>query len=385
MWSTVISQYADSPIITTLISNWLQYIDQTVDIDAFFDNIWNINTAQGYGLDVWGRIVGVTRTLTISTVRFFGVEEQGFTVDPFGQSPFFAGTPATANFNLSDSAFRTLIFAKALANITNGSIPSINQILLNLFPNRGNAFVTEPFPTTNFILQSNTFNNAPWTNTNCTVTPNSGTSPDGTNDAWLWQRSAFSGVFSGEDRAAVKTPTLQTWTYSIYARPGTGNFLALYMSDNDGNNNIQVTFNVATGIVSAPPIISNSGSSNFSNAKASITPAANGFFRCALTFLSTTSTMLRPYYNGNQNNSYLLGSDSFSTTTILVFGAQLESSDNAGPYVPTTTVPVTLNSGPNMTMTYTFNFQLTSVENAIVSNSGVLPRPVGVSASVVQI
>src|SRR6266851_4724926 len=89
MWSTVISQYADSPIITTLISNWLQYIDQTVDIDAFFDNIWNINTAQGYGLDVWGRIVGVTRTLTISTGRFFGFEEQGITVDPFGQSPFF--------------------------------------------------------------------------------------------------------------------------------------------------------------------------------------------------------------------------------------------------------------------------------------------------------
>jgi hypothetical protein len=39
--------------------------------------------------------------------------------------------------------------------------------------------------------------------------------------------------------------------------------------------------------------------------------------------------------------------------------------------------------GLDMTMTYTFLFALTPVEAAIVDQSGVLPRPAGVSATVV--
>ena len=40
--------------------------------------------------------------------------------------------------------------------------------------------------------------------------------------------------------------------------------------------------------------------------------------------------------------------------------------------------------GLNLTMTYTIPTALTSVQYAIVLNSGVLPRPPGVSTSVVQ-
>ena len=145
-WNTVISQYANSPILTQLIQNVDQYIDQTQNFDSFYDLIWNIDTAQGYGLDVWGRIVGVTRTVQLSGSIFFGFDEQGNTVDTFGPggvSPFYSGSGATNNFNLTDNSFRKLIFAKALANITDGSIKSINQLLLNLFPGRGNCYVTD--------------------------------------------------------------------------------------------------------------------------------------------------------------------------------------------------------------------------------------------------
>ena len=41
--------------------------------------------------------------------------------------------------------------------------------------------------------------------------------------------------------------------------------------------------------------------------------------------------------------------------------------------------------GENMTMQYVFNFTLSPVELAIVEESGVLPKPVGVAATVVQI
>jgi hypothetical protein len=146
VWKTIISQYANSAILTQLIENLDEYVDQTANFDSLYDLIWNVDSAQGYGLDVWGRIVGVTRVLTISSTKFFGFEQQAPAVDTFGPggtSPFYVGVSATSNFSLTDSAFRTLIFAKALANICDGSIPAINQILLNLFPGRGDCYVTD--------------------------------------------------------------------------------------------------------------------------------------------------------------------------------------------------------------------------------------------------
>lgn len=146
-WQTIISQYANSPVITQLIANFFDYLNQQANLDAFFDMVQNVDTAQGWGLDVWGRIVGVTRALHVqNTGTYFGFEESGIGADDFspgGLSPFYSGGPVTDNFTLTDSAFRTLIYAKALANISDGSIPAINQLLLNLFPNRGNCFVTD--------------------------------------------------------------------------------------------------------------------------------------------------------------------------------------------------------------------------------------------------
>lgn len=146
-WDTVLNQYANSDIITTLISNMSQYIDLTANIDAFYDQMFNVATAVGYGLDCCGRIVGVTRNLQLSSAGlYFGFDQQSPTVDDFGPggaSPFFTGQSITTSFSLTDPAFRTLIFAKALANITDGSIPSLNALLLSLFPGRGDCYVTD--------------------------------------------------------------------------------------------------------------------------------------------------------------------------------------------------------------------------------------------------
>lgn len=144
VWTTVISQYANSPILTQLITDFDQYLDMTKNFDDFFDLMWNIDTAQGYGLDCWGRIVGVQRVLNVpNSTEYFGFNEAMPGSFPFNQAPFYTGAPLTTNFALSDTAFRTLIFAKALANISSCAIPAINQLLLNLFPNRGNCYVVD--------------------------------------------------------------------------------------------------------------------------------------------------------------------------------------------------------------------------------------------------
>lgn len=152
-WSTVISQYANSPILTKLITNLAQYIDMTQNFDNFYDYIFNIDTAQGRGLDIWGRILNVARVLQVPVGSSFGFEEaSGAGIDTFGAAAFYNGAVLTANFSLTDPAYRTLLFAKALFNITDSSIPAINQILLNLFPNRGNCYVVEGYPFQGFFF-----------------------------------------------------------------------------------------------------------------------------------------------------------------------------------------------------------------------------------------
>ena len=147
---TILSQYANSPTLVQLITNMNGYIDPRADIDSFYNNVWNIDTAVGYGLDVWGRIVGVGRVLQISTVAYFGIKgPAGASGLPFNQAPFYNGEALTENYALSDDAYRTLILAKALANICFASVPAINQILINLFgasgplPVAGNCYVTD--------------------------------------------------------------------------------------------------------------------------------------------------------------------------------------------------------------------------------------------------
>lgn len=142
-WTTVISQYANAPSLTAILQSFFDAMDQTANIDSFFDMIWNVNTAEGYGLDVWGRIVGVTRIVPVpGTITYLGFEEAA-TSGVFGIGIFFSGSPLTNNFILSDDGYRLLILAKALANISDGSIKSINGLLLTLFPNRGNCYVTD--------------------------------------------------------------------------------------------------------------------------------------------------------------------------------------------------------------------------------------------------
>lgn len=142
---TVISQYQNSPRLLQLINNMDAYLDPTANIAAFISLVQDLNTAVGYGLDVWGRILGApSRVLQIATSKYLGFKEGGTTdYDAFGQAPFWTGTPVTGSFTLSDDAYRLLLFAKAAANIWDGSIKALNQLLLNLFPGRGNSYVAE--------------------------------------------------------------------------------------------------------------------------------------------------------------------------------------------------------------------------------------------------
>lgn len=145
-WATLLAQYANSPALTSLITSFNSAMDFTLTCSNFYDMIWNILTAQGYGLEVWGRIVGTQRTLNIPTTAqtYVGFGEAGTSWTGFGQGIFASpGSALTGTYYLTDTDFRRLILAKAATNITDGSIPSTNKILLALFPGRGNCWVAD--------------------------------------------------------------------------------------------------------------------------------------------------------------------------------------------------------------------------------------------------
>lgn len=142
---TIISQYANSATIVQLVRNMNTYLDPRADFDAFFDYVWNVESAQGFGLDIWGRIVGISRELLIPDApNFFGFNEATGSAHSFNESPFYDGTPpVTQTYKLADDAYRQLILVKALANISATNAPSINQLLQNMFAGRGRCYVND--------------------------------------------------------------------------------------------------------------------------------------------------------------------------------------------------------------------------------------------------
>jgi hypothetical protein len=144
--ATYLAQYANSPILTALIEAMNAEIDPGADIDAFYDYVWNVATAQGFGLDIWGKIVNIPReVILLSPADYLGFEEALPGSFPFNQAPFYSGTlnPATGVYKLSDDAYRVLIMTKALANISTFTAPSVNALLRFMFAGRGSCYVQE--------------------------------------------------------------------------------------------------------------------------------------------------------------------------------------------------------------------------------------------------
>lgn len=148
---TVYVQYADSPALLAVLDSIHDALDPSDDIDSFFSTIWDIDTAETKGLDIWGRIVNVSRRLLVTgNVVYLGFQEASTSSDssdsgaqPFGYGTFYAGTLTTNSYDLPDEAYRKLILVKAMSNICNCAVPTLNSLLNYLFSDRGKAFVQD--------------------------------------------------------------------------------------------------------------------------------------------------------------------------------------------------------------------------------------------------
>jgi hypothetical protein len=138
---TALSEYGQSPFITALIQSMNEWIDPRADFDLFYDRVWNVMTAEGFGLDIWGKIVGIGRELEVEVPGvFFGFEGNGL---PFDQGTFSPSETSTATYRLSDTAYRKLVLAKAMANIIRTTAPALNALLQNFFSGRGKCWCND--------------------------------------------------------------------------------------------------------------------------------------------------------------------------------------------------------------------------------------------------
>ena len=132
LWEkTIQSQYSNSPHIKGIIEAFAKEIDPTEDIETFFAKIFDPRTATGFGLDIWGEIVGIGRLIEVDSEEFFGFLGQN--MQNLDQAPYYT-EGATNVYKLADEAYRELIFLKAYANISDATMPSLKYILNQLLP-----------------------------------------------------------------------------------------------------------------------------------------------------------------------------------------------------------------------------------------------------------
>ena len=101
----ILTQYSGSPTIVQLLSDFRDNIDPQADINLFIEKVMNIDTAEGIGLDILGRIIGMSRT----------VQYGGETI------------------TLTDALYRRLLMYKAFANISDSTMATMNKMLNLLF------------------------------------------------------------------------------------------------------------------------------------------------------------------------------------------------------------------------------------------------------------
>ncbi|AYN25785.1 DUF2612 domain-containing protein [Buttiauxella sp. 3AFRM03] len=146
MWQdTVLTQYSASQKLLSIISTFDQATSLDDFTDEFITRVWDLTTCETYGLDVWGKIVNISRYIIapIESTSFGFGEADDANPDyptPFNESPFFGGVQETTNVRLGDDAYRTLILCKAFTNISIATIPELNKFLKILFYERGRAY-----------------------------------------------------------------------------------------------------------------------------------------------------------------------------------------------------------------------------------------------------
>jgi hypothetical protein len=173
---------------------------------------------------------------------------------------------------------------------------------------------------TNLFPRSSDLSNAAWGPSNLTVTGGQTDPFGGSTAALLNDGTAASTSHSISQFITSSGPR----TFSVYAKAGTANFVALY----DSSVAQGVFFNISTGAFSA----------NLISAPTSylITNVGSGWYRISITTTGTSGATFGLFMSQDGTNFVYTGSNK----TIFLAAPQLELGSTANTYIPTTTTAV---------------------------------------------
>jgi len=176
----------------------------------------------------------------------------------------------------------------------------------------------------NLAQQSEMFADTYWNKVQATITANSTTAPNGTLTADTF---AGNGVSDGHYiRANAPINLGTTYTLSIYAKKNTNNFLQITYALGFGTNEY-ANFDLNNGVTGTIG----------SGATATITNVGDGWYRCTITSTATSSTtsIAIAYALITSATSARVETNTLSTS-VYIYGAQLNIGSTAKPYFPTT-------------------------------------------------
>lgn len=188
---------------------------------------------------------------------------------------------------------------------------------------------------TNLLLRSEEFDNVAWLKSNATTVANSTVAPDGltTADSVL-ETTANAG--HDAKQLITKAASAIQYTFSVFVKSNQRDWIRIVASnDTSGTKSVFRFFNISTGAVGT-----STGAATWTLQDSKIEAAANGFYRCTITFTTDTDTNLYVWINSATAD----GTASFAgdiTKGFYSWGAQLETGSYATSYIPTTSATVT--------------------------------------------
>ncbi len=150
---------------------------------------------------------------------------------------------------------------------------------------------------TNSFLYSEQFDQADWVKVSTTITANTATSPDGTQNADTLNSTTSTQLI-------YQVSASGTITFSVYAKAGTTT--SLQLASTTSFNGRGADFNLSNGTASAVYQIG-SGDADINGGTSSIVNVGNGWYRCIISGLVLTASRAITIANNNGNASYIWG------------------------------------------------------------------------------